>query len=90
MGLSIKDAETERLAAEVASLSGSTKTSAVRRALLEQKQRLVVRIAERDLRGHLQHLLETEIWPQVPAAILGNPITRAEREQILGYGPEGV
>jgi hypothetical protein len=35
-------------------------------------------------------LLEREIWPQIPEAELGRRLSRAERETILGYGPEGV
>jgi antitoxin VapB len=40
MALNIKDAETEKLAGEVAEMSGDTKTGAVREALRERKQRL--------------------------------------------------
>jgi antitoxin VapB len=35
-------------------------------------------------------VLDAEIWPQVPADVLGKPIGRERREAILGYGPEGV
>jgi antitoxin VapB len=35
-------------------------------------------------------MLEEEIWSQVPADVLGVPLTKAEREAILGYGPEGA
>lgn len=38
--LNIKDAETDRLAREVAAMTGETITAAVRTALLERKQRL--------------------------------------------------
>jgi Arc/MetJ-type ribon-helix-helix transcriptional regulator len=38
----------------------------------------------------LDRLLADEIWPQVPADVLGKPVSRAEREAILGYGPEGL
>jgi Rv0623-like transcription factor len=40
VALGIKDPETERLAAEVAELSGETKTAAVRGALRERLERL--------------------------------------------------
>jgi antitoxin VapB len=38
----------------------------------------------------LRRFLAEEAWPQIPAAALGEPITRAEREAILGYGPGGI
>jgi antitoxin VapB len=34
--------------------------------------------------------LEDEAWPQIPEAVLGRPVPKAEREAILGYGSEGV
>ena len=40
MALNLKNAEVERLAAEVARLTGESKTEAIRRALDERRQRL--------------------------------------------------
>jgi len=40
MTLNIKDTETEKLAAEIAEMTGDTKTGAVREALREKKKRL--------------------------------------------------
>ena len=37
----------------------------------------------------IEHWLETEVWPRVPKAELGRRLTKAEREEILGYGPGG-
>lgn len=34
--------------------------------------------------------LEREIWSQIPASVLGKPVSKKEREEILGYGPDGV
>ena len=90
MALNIKDAETERLAAEVAALAGETKTRAVKIALRERKERLARRIGKRDRSEELRRFLVEEAWPQVPPDVLGKPLTRAEREEILGYGTEGV
>lgn len=90
MALSIKDSETERLAAEVAALTGETKTRAVRVALEERKQKLAQRRISANRGERLRRLLEEEIWPQIPREILGQPISKAEREEILGYGPHGV
>lgn len=33
---------------------------------------------------------ENTIWPKVLPEMLGKPITKEEREEILGYGPDGV
>lgn len=90
MALNIKDPETERLAAEVAALAAETKTGAIRAALLERKERLTTQAARRGRPGRLRRFLTDEAWPQIPATVLGSQLSRAEREQILGYGPEGV
>ena len=38
----------------------------------------------------MQEWLETEVWPQVPEEERGKPpLSKAEVEEILGYGPEG-
>ena len=34
--------------------------------------------------------LEQEIWPLLPETERGRPLTRAEEDAILGYGPEGA
>jgi antitoxin VapB len=91
MALNIKNEETEKLAAEVASLAGETKTGAVKQALLERRDRLRLESGggEKPYRG-MQQWLETEIWPQIPAELKGRPPrTKEEIEEILGIGPEG-
>ena len=90
MALNIKDPETEKLAAEVAAITGESKTRAVKVALQERKQRLAVRVVRRDRTDELRRFLAQEVWPRVPKKVLGKRITRREREAILGYGPEGV
>ncbi len=38
----------------------------------------------------MQEWLEAEIWPRIPEEELGRPpLTKAEVEEILGFGPEG-
>lgn len=39
-------------------------------------------------RTALERLLEEEIWPQIPAEMLGKGPTKREREEILGTGAE--
>jgi len=90
MALNIKDPEAERLAAEVATLAGETKTQAVRTALAERKQRLAFHVVRKDRTAELLRFLESEIWPRVPKRVLGKRIGKRERERILGYGPHGV
>lgn len=89
MAMNIKDPETERLAAEVAALTGESKTAAVRTALRERRDRLSTQSGPRQ--RTLRRFLEDEIWPRVPPEVGGRtPMTKAEREELLGYGPEGV
>ncbi len=86
MALNIKDPETERLATELAALTGESKTRAVRVALAERTERL----ARRTRRKPLLQYLEEEVWPYIPSDELDRPpMTKAEREEILGLGPEG-
>lgn len=92
MALNIKDKETEALVAEIASLTGETKTAAVRRAARERLERLKAQSVDprRDAES-MRRWLETEIWPLIPDEVRGRaPLTKAEREDILGYGPDGV
>jgi antitoxin VapB len=90
MALNIKNEQAERLAAEVAALAGETKTRAVTVALQERKERLAMRGVRSERGAMLRRFLAEEAWPQVPDAVLGQPLPRAEREAILGYGPGGV
>ena len=90
MSLNIKNREVELLAAEVARMAKETKTEAIRRALLERKARLAIRPQSESRKKRLLNLLERRIWPGVPAGVLGRTITKAEEEEILGFGPEGV
>lgn len=93
MALNIKNKETEELAAEVASLTGESKTGAVRQALRERRDRLVLQSGRGGKRepGSLQRFLETEIWPLIPEEDRGKPpMSKEEIEEILGYGPGGV
>jgi antitoxin VapB len=90
MAMNIKDPEAERLAAEVAELTGDTKTGAVREALRQRRDQLMAQeTATRDGAAFVR-FLEEEIWPQVSLEVRGVPISKAEREEILGYGPGGV
>jgi antitoxin VapB len=90
MPLNIKNHEVERLVDEVAALTGESKTEAVRRALLERRSRLRLRVTPSGRRERIRRFLEREIWSALPPEQLGRGPDRVERERILGYGAEGV
>jgi antitoxin VapB len=89
VALNIKDPETEHLAAEVAALTGSTKTGAVRYALRQALESLS-RPSAAQQEERLTRFLEEEIWPLLPPDQLGRPLPKAERERILGFGEHGA
>ncbi len=89
MALNIKNVKVERLAAEVARLTGESKTEAIRRALDERRRRLKGVSAEQR-REHVLRFLERNVWPTLPADQRGRRLARVEEDDILGYGPAGV
>lgn len=90
MALNIKNTEVEQLAAEIARMTGETKTEAIKRALLERRQRLAHRIDPADRHGRALRFLERDVWPTVPPSHLGRRLSRAEEDAILGYGRDGT
>jgi len=88
MALNIKDPVAERLAAEVARLAGESKTEAVRVALRQRRERLLLARGAPGRGGGVRRFLEEEIWPHVPADL--PRVTREEREALLGFGPDGA
>lgn len=90
VALNIKNEEVERLAAEVARMTGESKTEAVRRALAERRQRLAYRVGAGDREGRALRFLEREVWPRIPADQLGRRLTSGEEDEILGFGRDGV
>lgn len=90
VAMNIKNVIVERLAGEVASLAGETKTQAVRRALEERKQRLTVSAATERRGYRLRRFLGVEVWPVIPKRERGRRLTKTEEESILGYGRAGA
>jgi antitoxin VapB len=89
MALNIKNGEVERLASEVARLTGESKTEAIRRALEERRTRL--KSASRaSRRSRVLRFLEKKVWPGLRKNQIGRRLTRAEEDELLGYGPGGV
>jgi len=89
MALNIKSPAVERLAAEVARMTGESKTEAIRKALEDRKRRLTT-VPRRDRRASVLAFLKNQVWTAVPKEQFGRALTRAEEDAILGYGPEGV
>jgi antitoxin VapB len=89
MALTIKNDEVERLAEDVARLTGESKTEAIRKALEERRRRLKgPSIDER--RRRVLRFLEEEVWSKIPKAQRRKRISKREREELLGYGRDGV
>lgn len=83
--------ELESLAEEVGHLAGESPNEANRYALEERKERLALRVVRGgDRKAQIRHWLETEVWPQVPPEVLDRRQSRAEEDEILGYGQSGV
>ncbi|HYW12476.1 MAG TPA: type II toxin-antitoxin system VapB family antitoxin [Longimicrobium sp.] len=89
MALNIKNEEVERLAIEVCRLTGESKTEAIRKALVERRERLAIG-GRGDRTDELMRWLREEVWPQIPADQRGRRLTPDEEADILGYGPDGV
>ncbi|MBU2603034.1 MAG: type II toxin-antitoxin system VapB family antitoxin [Actinobacteria bacterium] len=90
MALTIKNPEVERLAEEVARLSGQNKTQAIRQALEERRDRLTLRPSRAARAAQRRRFLEREIWADIPDELLDTPHDDALDDEILGYGPDGV
>jgi len=90
MALNIKNSEVEHLVDEIVRLTGESKTEAIRKALDERRRRLLAQTVTPRSEGRLLAFLEDEIWSQIPAELMGHPLTKEEKEAILGYEEAGV
>jgi antitoxin VapB len=89
MALNIKNGQVERLAAEVARLTGESKTEAIRRALEERRNRLKATTSS-TRRARVIRFLENKVWTTLPKSQVGRRLSRQEEDEILGYGRDGV
>jgi antitoxin VapB len=89
MALNIKNGDVERLAAEVARMTGESKTEAIRRSLEERRRRLKG-TPSADRRARVVRFLEKAVWSGLPESERGRRLSRKEEDAILGYGPGGV
>jgi antitoxin VapB len=85
MALNIENQDVETLLDSIVKMTGESKTEAVRKALEERQQRLALRSMISHDRNRLITFLEEEIWPQIPAELLGKTLSKAEEEEILGF-----
>jgi len=83
VALSLKDAETDRLAREVAKLTGESLTEAVRKALAERLER------ERHRRGETMSLAERLDALAEECAALPDRDSRSP-DEIIGYDEHGL
>ena len=90
MALNITSPEIEELVATVVAMTGEDPTEAVRKALLERRDRLALQFTRGERGSAFLRYLEEEVWPKIPAGQLGRRLSREEEDEILGYGPEGV
>ena len=89
MALNLKNDEVERLAGEVARMTGESKTEAIRRSLQERRERLKGNALDHR-RARVLKFLEKKVWAALPDGERGRRLTRAEEDDILGTGPDGV
>jgi antitoxin VapB len=82
MALNIRNPETEKLAEEVARLTGETKTEAVRRALLDRLTRLRRERGKRTLADELDEIAKR--CARLPVQ------DRRTADEILGYDDDGL
>lgn len=90
MALNLKSSRVQALVEEVASLTGETKTEAIRKALEERRDRLRFQVVRGDRKAEMLRYLEENVWPRVNPEVLGRGISQAEQDEILGYGEGGV
>ena len=82
MSLNIKDANTDKLAREVAELAGETITEAIRRALEERRDKLRHSRKRRSLAEELE---------QIGARCAALPdLDKRSADEILGYNKKGI
>lgn len=90
MALNIKNSDVEKLLDELVQVTGESKTEAVRKALVERQERLALQISSYRPEIRLRTFLEDEVWPHIPADLLGTRLSKAAEEAILGYGEQGI
>jgi antitoxin VapB len=73
--------------AEIAALTGDTRTGAISVALRERSARIVLSQGGMDRAERVLEVLEQHVWPRLPAGVRGSTLTREQEDAILVYGP---
>lgn len=81
---------TRLLVKKLVELTGETEHQAVHKALEERVLRLTGPVNAAERRQRVLDFLEKQVWRHIPPEQLGRTLTRAEEDDILGFGPEGV
>lgn len=89
MALSIKNKNVEELLNQITQITGESKTEAIRKALEERREKLMIQQTTRPDAARLLNFLADEIWSQIPENLLGTTLTKEEEEAILGFGEVG-
>ena len=84
-----KNAEVERLAAQVAKMANESKTEAIRVALTERVSRLKMGRSRLPRDQQIDAVL-ARFRQEFPEGDFGRKLSKAEEEKILGFGPGGV
>ncbi len=89
MPLDIKDPRTEQLAREVESMTGESRSGAIRVALQERKARLEISSPTASRERALRAWLADSVWRSLPDGTRGHVLTRSEQDERLGYDEQG-
>jgi len=87
VAIHIKDTVVTKLAAELASLTGESKTEAIRNALEEKMARLAIEAARRARRADMARILGREVCTLARAGRKKRVLSTAEIQELLAYGP---
>lgn len=76
---------------EVAQRTGQSKTAAIRELMREKLSQMDIKARSDERAEQFMRFLREEIWPQIPDEERGRPpLTKEEKEELLGCGPGGV
>ncbi len=87
MAIHIKNPAVTRLAAELASLTGESRTEAIRKALEEKMARLLCRAARQARRAEMAQILGCEARGMLRAGKRKAVLKAEEVQELLAYGP---
>jgi hypothetical protein len=87
VAIHIKSPAVVKLAAELASLTGDSKTEVIRKALEEKMIRLSINSARRARRAEMARILGREVCTLARAGVKRKVLSTAEIQELLAYGP---